>query len=153
MTRHILVAIDDSEPSEQALEYTLREYPDARITALHVLQATKGHPYTPDPDRITSFGEYIQQTSESRGEELGEAMESGGGALEMALQADEERNELQTVLRTGEEAEEIVAYTEEQGVGHVVIGSHGRDGISRILLGSIAEAVVRQSPVPVTVVR
>lgn len=149
MNRHILVAIDDSEPSEQALEYTLREYPDARITALHVLQATKGHPYTPDPDKVTSFREYIQQTSESRGD----AMESGGGALEMALKADEERNELQTVLRTGEEAEEIVAYTEEQGVDHVVIGSHGRDGISRILLGSIAEAVVRQSPVPVTVIR
>ena len=52
MARQILVAIDDSEPSEQALEYALREYPDATITALHILQATKDHLYTSDPNKI-----------------------------------------------------------------------------------------------------
>ncbi|MFT4884680.1 MAG: nucleotide-binding universal stress UspA family protein [Natronomonas sp.] len=35
----------------------------------------------------------------------------------------------------------------------MVVGSHGRDGISRVLLGSVAETVVRRSPVPVTVIR
>jgi nucleotide-binding universal stress UspA family protein len=35
----------------------------------------------------------------------------------------------------------------------VVMGSHGRDGVSRILLGSVAETVVRRAPCPVTVVR
>jgi nucleotide-binding universal stress UspA family protein len=37
--------------------------------------------------------------------------------------------------------------------GHVVVGSHGREGLSRLLLGSLAAKVVRRSPAPVTVVR
>ncbi|MFW6265865.1 MAG: universal stress protein, partial [Halanaeroarchaeum sp.] len=44
-------------------------------------------------------------------------------------------------------------YVEETDVDHVVIGSHGRSGVGRILLGSVAERVVRRSPTPVTVVR
>ncbi|MFD1525685.1 universal stress protein, partial [Halolamina salina] len=36
---------------------------------------------------------------------------------------------------------------------HLVVGSHGRTGVSRMLLGSVAEKVVRESPIPVTVVR
>ena len=41
----------------------------------------------------------------------------------------------------------------EAAYDHVVLGSHGREGVSRIVLGSVAEHVVRMSPVPVTVVR
>jgi nucleotide-binding universal stress UspA family protein len=47
----------------------------------------------------------------------------------------------------------IVTYADENDVDHVVLGSHGRKGLTRVLLGSVAEAVVRRSPVPVTVVR
>jgi nucleotide-binding universal stress UspA family protein len=47
----------------------------------------------------------------------------------------------------------IVEWAEENEVDGVVIGSHGREGVSRVLLGSVAETVVRRSPVPVTVVR
>lgn len=38
-------------------------------------------------------------------------------------------------------------------VDHVAVGSHGRSGVSRLLLGSVAESVMRRPPVPVTVVR
>jgi len=46
-----------------------------------------------------------------------------------------------------------VEYAEESDVDHIVIGSHGRSGVSRILLGSVAESVVRRADMPVTVVR
>ena len=54
---------------------------------------------------------------------------------------------------TMSESANIVEYVETHDVDHVVIGSHGRKGLSRVLLGSVAELVVRRSPVPVTVVR
>jgi nucleotide-binding universal stress UspA family protein len=54
---------------------------------------------------------------------------------------------------SGDPANEIVAYAEETDVDHIVVGSHGRSGLSRVLLGSTAEKVVRRSPVPVTVVK
>ncbi|MDZ7731022.1 MAG: universal stress protein [Natrialbaceae archaeon] len=52
----------------------------------------------------------------------------------------------------GKPAKAIVAYAEEHDVDHIMIGSHGRKGVSRVLLGSVAERVARRSPVPVTIV-
>jgi nucleotide-binding universal stress UspA family protein len=46
-----------------------------------------------------------------------------------------------------------VDYAAEHDIDHIVVGSHGRTGASRILLGSVAETVARRSPVPVTIVR
>jgi nucleotide-binding universal stress UspA family protein len=53
----------------------------------------------------------------------------------------------------GRPAREIVDYADENDIDHVVMGSHGRSGVSRIVLGSVAENVVRKSSVPVTVAR
>ena len=53
----------------------------------------------------------------------------------------------------GEPAEEIVRYADEQGLDHAVVVNHGRGGISRVLLGSVAETVARRSALPVTTVR
>jgi len=53
----------------------------------------------------------------------------------------------------GRPAREITDELESGEYDHVVMGSHGRSGVSRILLGSVAETVLRRSPVPVTVVR
>ena len=53
----------------------------------------------------------------------------------------------------GKPAREIVSYAEKGDVDHIVMGSRGRSGLSRLLLGSVAETVVRRAPTPVTVVR
>jgi nucleotide-binding universal stress UspA family protein len=58
-----------------------------------------------------------------------------------------------TTAEVGGPANAIVECAEEESVDHIVTGSHGRSGVTRILLGSVAETVVRRSPVPVTVVR
>jgi len=47
----------------------------------------------------------------------------------------------------------IVEYADDHDIDQIVMGSHGRSGMSRILLGSVAEIVVRRASVPVTVVR
>lgn len=60
---------------------------------------------------------------------------------------------VETALLRGTPKHEIIQYAEEHDIDHIVMGSRGRSGMSRLLLGSVAETVVRRSPVPVTVVR
>ena len=145
MTEHVLVAIDGSDPSWEALAYTAERYADDRITILNIVDPLEGvyggmeaGYYDPDAfERARERGETICERARER---LAEA-----GVLE-ALS-------IETVVEIGRPSRAIVDYATEAEVDHVVIGSHGRGGVSRILLGSVAETVVRRSPVPVTVVR
>ena len=59
----------------------------------------------------------------------------------------------QTHLRVGKPDEEIVALGEELGAGLIVVGSRGREGIRRALMGSVSDSVVRHAHCPVLVVR
>ena len=81
----------------------------------------------------------------------GEAEESAETMLEEVTDAYDATFATETVV--GRPARTIVDYAEQEDVDAVVVGSNGREGISRILLGSVAETVVRRSPVLVTVVR
>jgi nucleotide-binding universal stress UspA family protein len=56
-------------------------------------------------------------------------------------------------LREGKPADEILAAAREWEADAIVIGTHGRSGVSRLVLGSTAESVVRQAPCPVLVVK
>ena len=59
----------------------------------------------------------------------------------------------QSHLRMGGAAEEIVALGEEMEAGLIVMGSRGREGIRRALMGSVSDAVVRHAHCPVMIVR
>ena len=56
-------------------------------------------------------------------------------------------------IRFGRAADEIVIQAKDDEVELIVMGSHGRSGISHLLVGSVAESVVRHAPCPVLVVR
>jgi nucleotide-binding universal stress UspA family protein len=58
----------------------------------------------------------------------------------------------ETVVSSGLPAEEIVRHAAERKAGLLVVGTHGRTGVSRVLLGSVSERVARTSPCPVLVV-
>jgi nucleotide-binding universal stress UspA family protein len=60
---------------------------------------------------------------------------------------------VQHVFREGDPAEEIVAYAREAGANLIVMGTHGRTGLDRLLLGSVAEKVMRDAPCSVLVVK
>jgi len=57
-----------------------------------------------------------------------------------------------TVLLSGKPADEILAYAEKNGADLIIMSTHGRSGVSRWLLGSVAERIVRHSPIPVLMV-
>ncbi|SEH16087.1 Nucleotide-binding universal stress protein, UspA family [Natronorubrum sediminis] len=144
MAQHVLVPVDDSNRSMQALEFACREYPDATITALHVLDPGDFYAATGIEGGAMANYDEIQQHHETQAENL----------LEQAqTQAREYGVDIETDQVIGGISRSIVEYADEHDVDHVAVGSHGRTGASRILLGSVAEKVARRSPVPVTIVR
>jgi nucleotide-binding universal stress UspA family protein len=56
------------------------------------------------------------------------------------------------VVVAGDASEEIINYIEDQQIDLVVMGTHGRKGMDKIMFGSVAERVLKLSPVPVMVV-
>lgn len=144
MTRKILVPLDDSAPAWNALEYTLSTYPEASLTALHVLDPARHRSYGGDVSMAFSGEELLGRRQYEQASEL---------LAEAAEWAETEGREVDTEIEEGYPAAVIVSYAEEHGIDQIVMGSHGRTGVKRLLLGSVAEAVVRRSPVPVTVVR
>ena len=136
----VLVALDDSDPAWKAFEYALTEHGGADITVVHVV----------DPSD-TVYGEYAHFGVESLIEERTEQAED---LFDRARKRAEEFDvDIQTETIVGQPARAIVEYASENEVDHVVVGSHGRTGFSRVLLGSVAEMVTRRVPVPVTIVR
>ncbi|SFC61285.1 Nucleotide-binding universal stress protein, UspA family [Halobiforma haloterrestris] len=148
MSRKILVPVDGSPLSRQALEHSLEEFEDATVVALHVLDPSEPGYSTPTPvDVRTEPPQGSEEWYERAHEEEESVFEE---VREIAAEYDAE---VTTESTTGEPSREIVDYAEENDVDHVVIGSHGRTGPTRLLLGSVAEVVVRRAPVSVTVVR
>jgi nucleotide-binding universal stress UspA family protein len=61
--------------------------------------------------------------------------------------------EVQAVTAVGEPAAEIVAHARDNAIDLVVVGTHGRTGLTHAIMGSVAERVVRKAPCPVLTVR
>jgi nucleotide-binding universal stress UspA family protein len=59
---------------------------------------------------------------------------------------------VEPILLEGHPAEELIRYAEEQGMDIVIMGTHGKKGLDRLILGSVAENLVRHSKVPIMVV-
>jgi len=142
--QHLLVATDGSPQARDALEYALSTYPDVEITVLHAIDPMETH--YGDGQLVHTEAEYEEIEAES--EELFD---------EERELADEYGVEIRTATAVGSDpnvpARTILEYVDDHDVDHVVMGSHGRTGATRVLLGSVAETVARRSPAPVTVVR
>ncbi len=74
-------------------------------------------------------------------------------AIATALQAKHPGIQIEVDVATGEPAKGILGEAERAGVDQIVVGTHGRKGVAHLLLGSVAERVVREATVPVLVVK
>lgn len=135
----VLVPFDDSEPACDALEAAFDLFPDAAVTALTIVDdSTMTYP-PPSSDPNASVG--------------GKLLAGLPAELEHAIEIADRRDErIDTAGRVGSATQGILEYLNRESVDHVVIGSHCRSGLARVLQGSVAETVVRHSPVPVTVI-
>ncbi len=139
--RRILVALDSDSSSSSALAYaaSLAKELGAELLVLHVWAA----PAHTLGTRALISGEEL----------LGSSLEGAQRDLEARLeQARAIVPGVRGVLRRGEAAAELLAEIAAAEPDLVVMGSHGRGGISRAVLGSVAAEIVRASPVPVLIV-
>ena len=136
--KRILVPTDFSNTSAAALRYAIvlaRRFA-ARLYFLHV------------PDHRGALAETEYPIG------LLETMENVAHDRLRQLLSDEETKELlpDCAIRIGHPAEEIVQYAREHAIDLIVMGTHGREGVMRAVLGSVAETVVRRAPCPVLTV-
>jgi len=137
----VLIPYDGSEQATAALEYAETHHSDDEIVLLHVLDFVEaGYGAAPETALASYWDEWYDQAKAS----AAELLEKASAEIDI---------EVETDIVTGSPSSAIIDYVGDESIDAVVIGSHGRSGISRILLGSVAETVVRRSPVPVTVVR
>jgi nucleotide-binding universal stress UspA family protein len=139
----VLVPTDFSVPSAKALAYG-RELARTFGASLHVLHAVE----EPLAQGWNGYG--LPVLPELRAEVMADAQRQ----LEQAVpQADRDRQATELVTRQGVPWREIVAFARERQVDLIVMGTHGRGGMAHLLLGSVAEKVVRDAPCPVLTVR
>jgi nucleotide-binding universal stress UspA family protein len=140
MPRHVLVPVDGSPQSLHALGFVSEEWDDTRVTLLHVINPVQaGYRAGVLP---SGSEEWYQEAQAEAEEILAEAR------AQLVDDAD-----VRTEIDVGRPAATIVEAARDLDADHVVVGSHGRRGVSRLVLGSVAEHVARRSPVPVTIVR
>lgn len=140
VTWRILVASDGSPPATAALALALKRFPDADITALHVIDPVGGY------HRVLAGGRFEEWHTVAK--------QRADTILQQAAdQAARDDRSIQVVCETGDTVESIIEYALEHEFDHIVIGNHGREGVDRFLFGNVAERVTRRAPMPVTVVK
>ncbi|MDT5268886.1 MAG: hypothetical protein QOH49_1072, partial [Acidobacteriota bacterium] len=142
--RSILLPTDFSECARHAVPVAAEfaRLLGARVVCLHVVEPlVQPVGWTPLAEPLPA--ELGGQLEESAARDLPVFSKS----------AEFEGIEVEDVIARGEPAAEIVRAAEECGAGLIVISSHGRTGLGRILFGSTAESVVRRARCPVLVVK
>jgi nucleotide-binding universal stress UspA family protein len=141
LTKKILVATDFAESSQAAADVGLELAEKFHVplvlvhTYLSPAGVYSGVPMAPTEDYALLYEKAARESLEKERARL-----AGGGA------------EVISMLRPGVAWEEILAAAKEIDAGIIITGTHGRRGLPRAILGSIAEKVVRLSPVPVLTV-
>jgi nucleotide-binding universal stress UspA family protein len=143
--RTILLPTDFSDCGNSALVYatSLARRFEASIICVHVIEPlvpTVGYSGMTEPLPIADITEQLEDSAERELPKLAECEACEG------LQVEE-------MIVHGDAAAEIVRVAKERQVDLIVIASHGRTGLGRILFGSTAEAVVRHASCPVLVVK
>ena len=144
MYQRIMVPVDGSETSRKALQEAIKlaQLFHARLKLVHVVENARVFDaegmvyYAALREVATKGGELIL----SRGKEM--AAQAGVSAETALLESGGDRNENVIVSDARQWLAELI-----------VIGTHGRSGISRLLFGSVAEGVVRGATMPVLLIR
>ncbi len=138
MKDRVLVPVNDSPPAWAALDYAIAHPPQEQLICLHAINPA---PYVSDIGGVG--GPLMMEQKQTEATNLMEtiteyvSMESCG---------------FNTELQEGRPKTVILDYVHSHSIDKIVMGTHGRTGVKRILIGSVTEAILRDSPIPVTVI-
>jgi len=140
----VLVATDFSEPSEVAVRYgrALADAFHASLHILHVVPDSMALPWATMRDGLAMAA--VQQRWECDANER---------LRRLLPEHEREGFPAKLVTRAGDPVRQIVSYAAETSADLVVLGTHGRGPVAQVLMGSVAERVVRTAPCPVLTVR
>jgi nucleotide-binding universal stress UspA family protein len=135
--KNIMLPTDFSEPSRTALQYAvvLARIFRARLTLLHILEPQ------PELEGVT-----IAHTEHDRRQNAMHQLEN------LLAPEDEDDLDVQTVVKSGHARTEIAAAVEQYHADIVVLGTHGRRRLGRLIMGSTTEGLLRKLPVPIMTV-
>ncbi|MDO5058467.1 MAG: universal stress protein [Neisseria sp.] len=148
MYKHLVVAVDGSATSVNALEHACRVAVagNAVLTLVHVANPAEYMALAP---------EFLNKESYEEA-----AVEGGHAVLQQAVElakaqgiAEPKTHLLVANKGAREMAQELVDYADSQGADLLVLGTHGRTGLMHLLMGSFAETVMRQSHLPLLIIR
>ncbi|WP_316899150.1 universal stress protein [Pseudodesulfovibrio indicus] len=140
--KKILCAVDFSDYSPMVADYAnmMAKCSAAKVTVLYVAPSLSQYVgFHVPPSSIESF--------------VGEIVTGAEDTMNAFVKENFNDLNVEGKVVTGYPAEEILAICEAEGCDMIVMGTHGRKGIDRILFGSVAEKVVKSSKVPVLTVR
>lgn len=137
MYQDLLLATDGSDGARQATEHAIA-LADQLGATLHIVSVSEEGPHS------------SEKRDKMRSDPEGEAVQAIEEAERAATQ---EGLEVTTSVRHGVAQEEIVDDAETNAMDLIVMGTHGRTGLDHLVVGSVAEEVVRNAPIPVVTVR
>ncbi|SIR49340.1 Nucleotide-binding universal stress protein, UspA family [Haladaptatus litoreus] len=147
MGEHVLVPIDGSPASKAALDYALTQH-EVEITVLTVVNPFDIDPLSPgykSPLGKAGMPAYSQEWYQKEWDNAKQLHE------ELREKADDVPFE--SVVALGQPARQIVKHATKHDVDHIMIGTHGKEDLSNVFLGSVAEKVAHRAPMTVTIVK
>jgi len=141
MGERVLLPVDREDHATRACELALSLFPEGTFVLLHVVNPAEVSVSVDGAMASLPEGWYDQQQAQA---------ETVFDALEDQVLAD--HIETERLVELGKPSQQILDAIDSADIDHVVMSSHRRQGVSRLLLGSTAETIARCSPVPVTIV-
>lgn len=149
LLKKILVPTDNSENSREAFRYAigLAEKFQSKIHVLYVIDMgylEQGYMYESNPHRspVLDLEEHLLEEKTRETEEFIDKSTKNKKGLDIEMS-----------IKRGRPFVEIIATAREKEVDLIVMGTHGRTGLSHAFMGSVAEKVVRKSPCPVLTIK
>lgn len=140
--KRIMCAVDFSEMSAKVAAYTqvLAKALNASVKVVYVA-----------PSLSQYVGFHVPPTSIENF--VGEIVSGAEKTMDSFIQENFSEVDVQGTVLSGYAAEEILNYAADEKMGMIIMGTHGRKGIDRVLFGSVAEKIVKSASIPVMTIR
>ena len=142
----ILIAVDDSPYSDQAIKYgvLLAKNMGSKITLVHVDEIPISSPYSADPllnESPAMIPELMHIQEEASKLLFKKIKEQHGDVVEMS-----------TVTKIGRAQDEILSVADDCKADMIILGTHGRTGFDHFISGSVSESVARKAKCPILII-